>query len=183
MNLVDAQREVREVFIGGFPGQFISGLVWLLSVSLGAWVSWQAAMWTLVLGGIFIFFALEAVSRLLGRKPSLSADNPLNPLLMQVAFTLPLMLPLVAAAFHGRPDWLYPAFMIALGVHYLPFMFLFGMWQFGLLGIVLVASGIILGIGMPASFLVAGWFGALVQLVFAFICLDAFARERRRFAN
>lgn len=26
MNLVDAQREVREVFIGGFPGQFISGL-------------------------------------------------------------------------------------------------------------------------------------------------------------
>jgi len=39
MTVSDAQREVRTVFLGGFPGQFVSGVVWLLSAGLAAWGS------------------------------------------------------------------------------------------------------------------------------------------------
>jgi len=50
----------------------------------------------------------------------------MNALAMQVAFVLPLSLPLVFAATAYRQNWFYPAFMIALGSHYLPFIFLYG---------------------------------------------------------
>lgn len=178
MSIEAAQREVRNTYVGGFPGQFISSLVWFLSAILAAWVSWSAARWALIIGGVFIFLLLEGAVRLNGRKPSLSPENPLNPLAMQVAFTLPLMLPLIVAAFMAQPDWLYPAFMVGLGVHYLPFMFLFGMWQFGGLSFVLVGSGIVFGFAGANHFAVAGWYGAAVQLVFAFICFSAYRHER-----
>src|SRR5690606_17041772 len=128
MSLDDARREARCIYVCVAPGQLISSLVWFLSAALGTWVSWRAAMWALVAGGIFIFVALEAFIRLIGRRPSLSPGNPLNPLVMQIAFTLPFMLPLIVAAFRGQPDWLYPAFLVALGAHFLPFMFFFGLW-------------------------------------------------------
>lgn len=178
MSIEAAQREVRSTYMGGFPGQFVSGVVWLISAFLGWWLSWSAARWALIIGGVFIFLLLEGAVRLNGRKPSLSPENPLNPLAMQIAFTLPLMLPLIVAAFMMRPDWLYPAFMVALGVHYLPFMFLFGMWQFGGLSLVLVGSGIVFGFAGTNQFVVAGWYGAAVQLVFAFICFSAYRQEQ-----
>ncbi len=177
MDIGAAQRDVRRVYSGGFPGLLISACVWLLSAVLGTWVSWQAAMWTLVLGGAFIFFSLEGFVRLLGRDPSLSADNPLNPLTLQLAFLLPMLLPLIVATFLLRADWLYPAFMVALGAHFLPFMFLFGMWQFGALGLLLTFSGLAFGLAPDEGFMVAGWYGAIVQALFAFMALSAVRRE------
>ncbi len=56
----------------------------------------------------------------------MTLDNALG---MQAAFTLPLSLPVVLAIAAVRPRWFYPAFMILLGAHYLPFVFMYGMWQ------------------------------------------------------
>ena len=51
----------------------------------------------------------------------------MNALAIQIAFTLPLTLPVVIGIAALRPAWFYPAFMITLGAHYLPFVFLYGM--------------------------------------------------------
>jgi hypothetical protein len=93
----------------------------------------------------------------------------MNGLAMQVAFVLPLSLPLVFAATAYRREWFYPAFMIVLGAHYLPFIFLYGMWQFGVLAALLIGSGLIIGLYLPASLSLGGWLTAAVLLVFAFI--------------
>ena len=74
----------------------------------------------------------------------------MNALAMQVAFVLPLSLPLVFAATAYRQNWFYPAFMIALGSHYLPFIFLYGMWQFGVLAALLIGSGLAIGMYLPS---------------------------------
>ncbi|HLU61635.1 MAG TPA: hypothetical protein VKZ99_04725 [Gammaproteobacteria bacterium] len=178
MSLDDARREARCIYVCGAPGQLISSLVWFLSAALGTWVSWRAAMWALVAGGIFIFVALEAFIRLIGRRPSLSPGNPLNPLVMQIAFTLPFMLPLIVAAFRGQPDWLYPAFLVALGAHFLPFMFFFGLWHFGVIAMLLAGCGIVFGVVTTEAWQVAGWVGAVLQAVFAALLYSVYRQER-----
>ena len=177
MNLSDAQRDVRTTFLGGFAGQLASSLIWFLSAALATWVSTSSAIVVLVVGGVFIFPLTQLLLRFMGRPASLGSGHPMNQLAMQVAFTLPLNLPLVAAATACRLTWFYPAFMIVLGTHYLPFMFLYGMWQFGALAAVLWGAGIGLGLYGPPVFSLGGWFTAIALLVFAFVGRRIVLRE------
>ncbi len=79
-----------------------------------------------------------------------------------------------------RLEWFYPAFMIALGTHYLPFMFLYGMWLFGVLAAILIGAGIAIGLYLPSVFSLGGWFTAVVLLVFAFIGRSIALREESK---
>ena len=169
MEIVDAQRDVRRVFLGGFAGQLVSSAVWFSSAATATWRSPRTAMAVLVLGGIFIFPLTQLLLRLMGRPASLPKGHPMNALAMQVAFTLPLTLPLIFAATAYRQNWFYPAFMIALGSHYLPFIFLYGMWQFGVLAALLIGSGLLVGMYIPSVFSLGAWLAAVVLLAFAFV--------------
>ncbi len=120
----------------------------------------------LVVGGFFIFPLTKGVLHLMGGPSGLPRDNPLNALGMQVAFVLPLTLPLVGAAALHRLTWFYPAFMIALGAHYLPFVFLYGMRLFALLAGILIGSGVMLGMYAQDAFAAGGWLTAGVLLLF-----------------
>jgi len=169
MNIAEAQRDVRTVFLGGAVGQLVAGLLWLGSAALGTWFSPRSAIEFLVIGGIFIFPLTQLVLRAMGRPASLPPGHPMNGLAMQVAFTVPLNLLVVAGATMFRLNWFYPALMIVVGTHYLPFIFLYGMWQFGLLAGVLIAAGLTIGVYMPHSFSLGGWVAAFALLVFALI--------------
>ena len=68
MNISDAQRENRIRFHGGFYGQLVSGVLWLLSGCLADTVGVKSAIIALVVGGFFIFPATESLVRLSGRK-------------------------------------------------------------------------------------------------------------------
>ena len=39
MDVQEAQREVRSVYVGGFWGQLVSSVIWLVSAALGTWVT------------------------------------------------------------------------------------------------------------------------------------------------
>ena len=39
MNIIDAQREMRSAFLGGFAGQLVSGLIWLGAAAISLWVA------------------------------------------------------------------------------------------------------------------------------------------------
>lgn len=169
MTIDDAQRDVRTTFAGGFAGQLVSGLLWLLSAVLAARVSSRSAIIALVIGGMFIFPLTVLTLRLMGRPAGLPKGHPMNALGLQAALTLPLQLPLVYAAARYRLEWFYPAFMIALGAHYLPFIFLYGMPMFGALAAILIAGGVVAALYFPASFSAGAWFTAATLLIFAFI--------------
>lgn len=169
MVVSEAQREVRTVFLGGFVGQLVSAAVWAAAGLAWAGLSPLTGMLVLVVGGMFIFPATQLALRLLGRRASLSRDNPLNELAMEVAFLVPLLLPLAGAATLHRSDWFFPACMVIVGAHYLPFSFLYGMRQFLVLGAVLLGLGLGIGAYAPALGPAGAWLTSLVLAVFAFI--------------
>ncbi len=180
MHITDAQRDVRTVFMGGFAGQLVCGALWLISAALATWHSQRAAIAVLVIGGVFIFPLSQLVLRLMGRPASLPKGHPMNALGMQTAFLIPLTLPLIGAATVYRLNWFYPAFMISVGAHYLPFMFLYGMWQYGALAAVLVSGGLVFGLYVPSGFNVGGWFTAFVLIMFAFLGRAVVLQEQSR---
>lgn len=169
MHVQDAQREVRTVFLGGFVGQIVSGALWLISAALATWGTPRQAITFLVVAGFFIFPLTQLGLRLMGRAGRLSPENPLGALGFQVAMTLPLALPVVGAAALYRLEWFYPAFMVILGAHYLPFVFLYGMRLFFPLGAGLAFGGILLGLYGPGTFSVGAWITAAVLFVFALL--------------
>lgn len=166
MEISDAQREVRSVYRDGAVGQTVSGLIWLLSASLGTWVSVRSSIVTLAVGGMFIFPLTQFVLRLLGGPTTLQTENPLNGLAMQVAFIIPLTIPVIGAATLNNVNWFYPAFMVIVGAHYLPFVFLYGMQEYGILAAILIAGGVTIGYVLPNTFSSGGWFTAATLLLF-----------------
>jgi hypothetical protein len=169
MQVQDAQSEVRTVFVGGFFGQMVSSALWLGSAALGTWVTPRAAIIELVLGGFFIFPVTQLLLRLTGRRASLASGNPLGNLAMQIAFTVPLSMLLLVPVTAFRLNWFYPALMILVGAHYLPFTFLYGMRMFIPLCAILVGGGTALALYVPGSFSVGGWIGGLTLFIFAWI--------------
>lgn len=169
MDVAAAQREVRTVFLGGFVGQLVSAVLWATSTLLATYVSTRAGIVTLALGGALIYPVTSTILRMTRGRGSLSKENPLGALAMQVAFTIPCALPVVAGAALYKLNWFYPAMLVIVGAHYLPFVFLYGMRAFYALAAAMVAAGIMIGLYANESFTLAGWVGAGMLFVFAFV--------------
>ena len=169
MLVSDAQMEVRQVYLGGLIGNTVAGLLWLASACLAVWHSHNAAIGLLVVGGFFIYPALSLVLRLLGKPSAVSPTNPFRFLAIQVAFVLPLSMPLVAPVVAYRAAWFYPAMMLLVGAHYLPFTTLYGMRSFLILAASLIGSALLIALYGPSNFSLGGWVGGVILLVFALV--------------
>src|SRR5882762_10153815 len=169
MDIQDAQREVRAVYIGGFWGQLVSSVIWLVSAMLGTWVTPRASILTVVIGGFFIFPLTQMLLRLSGRRASVSRDNSFHSLGMQVAFVLPFSMLLLVPVGHYDLNLFFPALMVLLGAHYFPFATLYGMRMFLFLGGILIAAGIVIAHWFSGTFSVGAWVAGLALFVFAWI--------------
>lgn len=127
----------------------------------------EQAIIVLIGGGFFIFPLTLAGLRIIGHRATVSRDNPLNRLGMQAAFVLPLSLPVVGAAALYRAEWFYPAFMIVLGAHYLPFVTLYGMRLFYALAGLLVSGGLGFALFAPLPPVAAAWSTGAALIAFA----------------
>jgi len=169
MDIQDAQREVRSVYIGGFWGQLVSSVIWLVSAMVGTWVTPRASILTVVIGGFFIFPLTQMLLRLSGRRASVSRDNSFHSLGMQVAFVLPFSMLLLVPVGHYDLNLFFPALMVLLGAHYFPFATLYGMRMFLFLGGILIAAGIVIAHWFSGTFSVGAWVAGLALFVFAWI--------------
>jgi hypothetical protein len=169
MEIARAQQDVRETFLGGFAGQLVSSMVWGASAAACTWHSLRLGEYVVICAGLLIFPLSQLLLRGMGHAYALPKGHPMNALAMQVAFTLPLTLPLVIAIGALHPAWFYPALMITLGAHYLPFIFLYGMWQFGVLGGALIAGGVVLGMYVPTPVSLGAWLTTALLFAFAWI--------------
>lgn len=164
MDILEAQRDVRRVFRNGVVGSAISSVLWLSSAACATWVDTRTGILVLVVGGALIFPTLLAVLKLLGGPAGLPKGHPMNELGMQVALVAPLAMPAAGAAALCRLDWFYPAFMVVVGAHYLPFAFLYGMKEFAVLAYAMVGGGLMLGLYGPREFALGGWINGLALL-------------------
>jgi hypothetical protein len=183
MQIADAQREVRTHFVGGFYGQLVSGLLWLGAASLATWSTPRAAIMLLVFGGFFIFPATVLLIRLSGNRGTLNAGNGLRYLGMQTAFVLPMSMPLLVPVTRYNQNLFFPATMILVGAHYLPFVFLYGMRMFAVLAALLVGGGIGLAIYWSNSFAAGAWCAGVALVVFGGLGRAIARRERLQSAQ
>lgn len=167
MQIHEAQREFRSVYLGGAVGQFVTGLVWLLSAALSTWVGRGAGIIALFVGGAFIFPLTQLGLRLVGRTQDVSPDNPFSQYFLHSVIAMGATFPLVYAAMLYRTNWFYPAFMLVTGAHYMSFIMFYGMKQFGVLAGLLIAGGITLATLLPDAFSVGGWLTGAILLGFA----------------
>jgi hypothetical protein len=178
MKINECQREMRSAFIGGFAGQLISGLIWLVAASVSVLCQPRYGMTVLFFGSMLIFPLTQSTLRLMGSPAKVSGENRLWALGAQTAFTVPLNFLLVGAATLYRETWFFPTAMIVVGAHYLPFVTLYGMKMFAILAGILVCAGIGLALYGPDHFSLGGWFTALTLIVFAFIGRNIALREK-----
>ena len=183
MNISDAQFEMRSRYRGGFYGQLTSGILWTISAAAAYWNSPRAGVLILVFGGLFIFIGTELLARLEGPRASISKEGGLNELGMQVAFVLPASMPLLYPVAMYRLEWFYPAMMILLGAHYLPFAFLYGMKMFLVLAAVLIGAGLMLPMNRVESFSMGAWITAATLFIFAVVGRVLAEREYKKLSE
>jgi hypothetical protein len=111
----------------------------------------------------------------MGHAYALPKGHPMNALAVQIAFTLPLTMLVVLALASLHPAFFYPAMMIALGAHYLPFVFLYGMRMFAVLCGLLVTGGVLIALHLPNPVSAGAWITAAILLAFS---LAGFATVR-----
>lgn len=179
VDILEAQREMRRAFLGGLAGQLVAGVIWAVSAAVSTWIGPTQGMATLFFGCMLLFPLTQLMLRAMGRPAKVSRSNSLDGLARQIAFTVPLNFLLVGAATLYRQNWFFPAAMIAVGTHYLPFIFLYGMREFGLLAALLVGGGIAIGLYLPDAFSLGGWVGAACLVAFAMIGRNVALREER----
>ena len=180
MNIQDAQREVRSVYVGGFWGQLVSSVIWLVSAALGTWVTPRASILTVVIGGFFIFPLTQMLLRLSGRRASVSRENPFNSLGMQIAFVLPFSMLLLVPVGLYNLNLFFPALMVLLGAHYLPFATLYGMRMFLFLAGILIVMGVVIAQYFSGTFSLGAWVAGLALFAFAWIGRSIATRESPR---
>lgn len=168
-NITKSQKEMRSAFLGGFAGQLVSGLIWLGASAISVWVSPYYGMAFLFFGSMSIFPLTQLILRLMGYSAKVSAENGLWALGSQIAFTVPINFLLVGAVILYREIWFFPAAMIVVGAHYIPFITLYGMKIFGVLAALLILGGTGLALYGPPIFSLGGWVTGLILIAFAFL--------------
>jgi hypothetical protein len=169
MDIADAQRESRSVYIGGFWGQLVSAVIWLAAAAVGTWATPKASILTVIIAGFFIFPLTQMLLRLSGRPASMRKENAFNSLGREVAFVLPFSMLLLVPVGLYRLNWFFPALMVLLGAHYLPFATLYGMRMFLFLAGILIALGVVIALYFSRTFSFGAWIGGLTLFVFAWI--------------
>ena len=169
MLVAAAQSDVRRVYAGGFYGQLVSGGVWLSAAAVATWISTTGSVAVLFLGGTIIFPLTLLIIKMSGEPASLPSGHPMTPLAMQIAFTVPIGLVVVLAMLTGRGELFFPASMVIVGAHYLPFVFLYGMRMYTYLAVALVVPGLVLLVWVPAPFAAGGWITGAILMAFAFL--------------
>jgi predicted permease len=179
MNIKDCQREMRTAFLGGFAGQMVSGFIWLVAAAASTWTNPRFGIATLFFGSMLIFPLTQGSLRLMGYRAKVHPGNELWQLGSQIAFMVPIYFLLVGAATLYRENWFFPAAMIVVGTHYLPFVTLYGMKIYAALAAILVCIGAGLAIYFPGSFSIGGWFTGITLMVFALIARQQVISEYR----
>ena len=138
--IADAQLDMRIAYYDGAPGILCSGIVWLLAGVVALKLSAQHAVWTLLIGGMFIHPAAILLNKLLGRSGKHHRSNPLASLAMASTFWMIMCLVLAYGVSMLRIEWFFPAVLLIIGGRYMTFATLYGMRIYWVIGIVLAAA-------------------------------------------
>jgi hypothetical protein len=177
LTVASAQQDMRDAYLGGAPGMFVSGCVWAVAGVVCVWRTPQLAVWALYAGGVLIHPLSLLLVRVLGRPGRHASGNPLGMLAFATTIWMILMLFVVYGIALWRIELFFPAMLFVIGGRYLTFATLFGTKLFWVCGAVLALAGY--GLAARHATPAAGAFaGAMIEIVFSGIVLSGSRRTK-----
>lgn len=178
MSFSEAQGNMQEGYCSGGPGILASAIAWACAAGVAAYVSTQAAVWVLLIGGVLIFPVSVLFCKLLGARGMHDKGNPLGSLAGASTFWLIFAIVIALVISWHRQSWFFPAMLLTIGGRYLIFATVYGMRRYWILGLLLAATGIVT-FALSAPPTVSAAVGAIIEGVFSVVCILHYFRQVR----
>ena len=143
-NFDEAQTDMRTGYTNGSVGIIVSGVVWLISAIICYQFSAKQAVWSLLIGGMFIHPLSMLVSKVLGLKDAHTKGNPLANLAMEGTVFMLMCMPIALGLSLQHTEWFFQGMLLIIGGRYLTFASIYGMKLYWLLGGLLGVSAYLL---------------------------------------
>lgn len=160
-----AQLDMQEAYLAGYPGIIISGVVWLISGLVSIYSSPKEAIWTLLIGGMFIHPVSILVNKFLKASGKHAKDNPLGCLALEGTIFMIMCLPLAYLLSLQKVEWFFQGMLLIIGGRYLTYSTLYGIRHYWILGIALgITAYLLFTFNLPSHISVLS--GAALELSF-----------------
>jgi len=171
-----AQTDMRKGYANGSIGIIVSGLIWLISATISYQQSPKQAVWTLLIGGMFIHPVGMLLSKVIGLRGTHTKGNQLGNLAMEGTILMIMCLPLAFGLSLQHAEWFFQGMLLIIGGRYLTFSSIYGLKLYWILGAVLGVSAYLLFYFKVQSFgsLLTGSF---IEISFGLSLFFSFRRD------
>ena len=121
MKIAMAQRDISAAYVGGAPGVFVSGVVWLIAGVVKQSESATVAFAVLFFGGMLIVPASLLIARKVFGAVTVSTENPFQRLGFEGTIMLFAGIIIAYALLSAAPELAFPALALAIGARYFAF--------------------------------------------------------------
>ena len=139
-----AQTDMCIGYANGSIGIIVSGFIWLISAFISYQYSPKQAIWTLLIGGIFIHPVGMLLSKVIGLSGTHTKGNPLGNLAMEGTIFMIMCLPLAFGLSLQHAEWFFQGMLLIIGGRYLTFASIYGLKLYWILGAVLGVAAYLL---------------------------------------
>ena len=172
----EAQADMRSGYVNGSVGIIVSGLVWLTSALVAFQFSDKKAIWTLLIGGMFIYPLSVLLAKLLGLSDAHTKGNPLANLAMEGTIFMLMCLPTAFGLSLQHSEWFFQAMLLIIGGRYLTFASIYGNKLYWILGAALgIAAYVLFYFGAKST--VSAMTGAFIEITFGVFLLITFRKR------
>ncbi len=162
----EQQSEMCHAHYDGAPGILVSGLVWCSAALVCYLLGMNQSVWTLLIGGVFIYPVSALLTKAMGRPAKTSKGNALDQLAMASTIWLILGCAMAYGLFQFMPVLFFPAMLVTIGSRYLIFASVFGKLIFWAMGATLIVAGS-LTVFSATQPVIAAALGGLIEVLFA----------------
>jgi len=138
MNEIDtfkqAQIDMCRGYANGSIGIIVSGLIWLVSATISYQYSAKQSIWTLLIGGMFIYPLGILLSKVMGLNGTHTKGNPLGNLAMEGTIFMIMCLPIAFGLSLQHAEWFFQGMLLIIGGRYLTFASIYGLKLYWILG-------------------------------------------------
>lgn len=174
-----AQIDMCKGYAKGSIGILVSGFIWLISSIISYQYSAEQAVWSLLIGGVFIHPVGILLSKVIGLSGSHSKGNPLGNLAMEGTIFMIMCLPIAFGLSLQYAEWFFQGMLLIIGGRYLTFASIYGSRLYWVLGASLGVAAYLLFYFKVQSFgsLLTG---SLIEISFGLFMFFSFRRENLR---
>ncbi len=173
--LSQAQADMCNAYANGSVGIITSGLIWLISAIVTYKFSDKQGVWTLLIGGIFIFPLSVLLSKTIGLSGTHTKGNPLGNLAMEGTMFMLMCLPLALGLSLLHTEWFFQGMLLIIGGRYLTFASIYGNRLFWVLGAILGIAAYLL-FSTKAQPFISALTGSIIEITFGLFMLISFRR-------